>query len=216
MSELFIKIYSQNGKETNDRVELNKKIFSAPYLPGLIHQEIRTYLLNSRSASPLLKDRSTVHGTGKKLYRQKGRGAARHSNMRAPQIRGGAVMKKPRREWDLKINVKMKRGALRSILSKRLEESRIIGIDVVNPEAFTKTKDLMNFFLRSAENNIDTRSSLLVRDIDEVFLYQAARNLDKVSVRDYRYLNTYSVMKATTLVFSKKAIEAFNQSYLGL
>jgi large subunit ribosomal protein L4 len=205
---ITIELSSSSGEKAGE-IGLNSVAFGQQYRPELIQQVVRVYLLNKRSAAPLLKDRSTVHGTGKKLYRQKHRGAARHSNMRSPQIIGGAVMHKPRRFWNLKINAKMKLGSLYSILSQRLKEERVMVFDLDDKIELGKSKEVERV-LSSVLKEKRRESALLIRDAEEFALYKSARNLEKLEIRDTRYLNTYAVMRARNLLFTKKAIERLN------
>ena len=127
-----VKVYNQSGKEVST-VKLPEAVFAAPWNADLVHQVVTSMLLNARGSIAHAKDRSEVSGGGKKPWRQKGTGRARHGSSRSPIWVGGGVTHGPRKEksYAKKINRKMKIKALFTILSQKLKDGEILFVDSI-------------------------------------------------------------------------------------
>ena len=135
------KVYSKEGKETGS-VTLPEAVFGAEWNPNLVHEVVVGMQANAREGNSHTKDRSEVRGGGRKPWRQKGTGRARHGSRRSPIWTGGGVTFGPRNEKDysVKINKKVKAKALASVLSKKLADEEVIFVDSLAMET-PKTKD---------------------------------------------------------------------------
>ena len=135
------KVYNQKG-EVAGSVKLPEKVFGAPWRADLVHQVVEGMRANKRAATAYAKDRSEVSGTGKKPWRQKGTGRARHGSRRSPIWVGGGVAHGPTKEKSYKktLSKKMRREALYSVLSKKLADGEILFVDSLTPNQI-KTKE---------------------------------------------------------------------------
>ena len=135
------KVFTKEGKASGD-VTLPESVFAAAWNPDLVHEVVVGMQANAREGNAHTKDRSEVRGGGKKPWRQKGTGRARHGSRRSPIWTGGGVTFGPRNEKDysVKINKKVRAKALASVLSKKLTDEEVLFVDSLSMEA-PKTKD---------------------------------------------------------------------------
>ena len=200
------KVYNTEGKETG-KVVLPESIFGLPWNDDLVHQVVVSSQSNKRSPIAHTKDRSDVRGGGKKPWRQKGTGNARHGSSRSPIWRGGGITFGPRNEKDYskKINKKMKAKALFVALSKKLKDNEIIFVDSIlfaEPKSkkakevisnlskitgfdtlATKRKNTALFALGNKDKNTEKSFQNFGNiSVDE------ARNLDPLEILTYKYL----------------------------
>lgn len=199
IAEVFNKEHKKIGV-----VDVSQKVFGAKWNPALVHQVVVSYAANERNTIAHTKDRSEVRGGGKKPWRQKHTGRARHGSSRSPIWVGGGVTFGPRKERDFskKINKKMKRAALYSILSKKLSDNEVFIVDDLKFEN-NKTKSialfLKNFFARKS-------SVLIIPDEKNKGVSLAARNIPKVNVIKSTTLNAHICANYKLLIFEKGAI----------
>jgi large subunit ribosomal protein L4 len=160
------------GKKSAGKVKLSDSIFGADYNEALIHQVVTAYMAGSRAGTKAQKTRSEVRGGGKKPWRQKGLGRARAGTIRSPIWRGGGVTfaAKPR-DFSQKVNKKMYRGAMRSILSELARQERLILIDDFVLED-AKTKSFVEKF-----NELKLKEALIITNEISENLYLASRNV---------------------------------------
>ena len=147
------KVFSKDGKETV-KVTLPEAVFGATWNPDLVHEVVIGMQANAREGNAHTKDRSEVRGGGKKPWKQKGTGRARHGSRRSPIWTGGGVTFGPRSEKDysVKINKKVRAKALASVLSKKLADAEVIFVDSLAMEA-PKTKDAKSVFAAIANGS---------------------------------------------------------------
>lgn len=214
-----VKLYNQEGKEAG-ALELSEKIFNFPWKPQLVHEAMRTSRQNQRKNSAHTKDRSEVSGGGRKPWRQKGTGRARHGSIRSPIWIGGGVSHGPRGErmYSLKINKKARREALFSILSQKLRENEVLFLDNLKiDEAKTKkgSKLLKNISKISGFEKVDPKASTLVilGQKDRTAL-RALRNIPNVTVSEARNLNPILLLTHKFLVLPQEAGRILEETFL--
>lgn len=167
-----------------------------------VHDTVVAYMAAQRSGTASTKTMGDVHGTGKKPWRQKGTGMARAGSFASPLWRGGGVTFGPKpRDFSKKVNIKVKRLALRKALSSRLQAGDILVISDIKVDA-PKTKTVLGIL---SSLKLDGKSALFVTDANDTNLYLSARNIPKVEVTTSELLNTYQVLRPAKLVFTKTA-----------
>ena len=202
-----VKIYNMKGQETGS-MELSD-IFAIEYNEPLIHQAVVTRLANERQGTKSTLTRSEVRGGGKKPYRQKGTGSARQGSTRAPQwIKGGVVFAPKSRDFSKKMNVRAKRIALLSALSKKVVDNQFIVIDKLEVEN-GKTKEMVAF-LKAFELD---KTVLMVMSNNDVKVIRAAANIPTLATMPVEQLNTYDVVKNAVVVMAKDAVESIEKFY---
>ena len=183
-------------------MEVADKVFAADYNEPLVHQVITSYLSSGRSAFKSLKNRSAVRGGGKKPWRQKGLGRARAGTIRSPLWRGGGVtFTNNQRNYVKKVNRKMYRGAMRSILSELVRQERLLCIDQLNVSA-AKTKAAIELL---AELGLD--EVLIITNSVSEELHLATRNLARVAVINTHEIDPYSLVGFNRVLITKPALE---------
>ena len=191
------------GKKRAGRVKVADEVFGAEYNEPLVHQVITSYLSTGRSAFKSLKNRAAVRGGGKKPWRQKGLGRARAGTIRSPIWRGGGVtFANNQRNFAKKVNRKMYRGALRSILSELVRQERLLCIDQLNVSA-AKTKAAVELL---AELGLD--EVLIITDSISEELHLATRNLARVAVMETHEMDPYSLVGFDRVLITRPALEA--------
>jgi large subunit ribosomal protein L4 len=187
-------------------VQVSDAVFGAEYKPGLIHQVVTAYLAGARAGTKAQKNRSAVSGGGAKPYRQKGTGRARAGTTRSPLWRsGGVTFAASPRDYSQKVNRKMYRGAVRSILSELARQERL----VVLPDwslAAPKTKEVA---LRLRELGVD--DALILVDSYEDPLFLAARNLPNVEVMTAGGVDPVSMIAFAHLIVTEAALRRLEE-----
>lgn len=188
--------------EVIDKIELPDEIFAKPINKHLLWHYVRVYLAHQRQGNASTKTRAEVSGSGKKLWRQKGTGRARIGSIRSPLWRHGGTVHGPKpRKYDLKINKKEKKEALRMAFSQKVKENNLIIIDSMKLEN-PKTKELIIKL-----SNFNLEKSILLVDVDSnKELKLASRNLKKINCLFINSINAYEVLKHKNLIISKDAI----------
>lgn len=182
-------------------LELNDAVFNTDVREYLIHEAVKTQLANRRAGTVAVKNRSSVSGGGKKPYKQKGTGQARQGCIRAPHYVGGGVAFGPQpKEYDLKMNKKARKAAMRSTLSMLFKESRLTVLNALELDGIS-TK-------RFAEvlNRFDVSKTLLVIDGANQNLELSARNVKSVKVLKSEGLNIYDMMKYQNIIFTEASV----------
>lgn len=185
-------------------IALDESIFGAKVSVPLMHQAVLAQLAAARAGTHKTKTRAEVRGGGAKPWRQKGTGRARHGSTREPQWKGGGVAFGPvPRDYSQSMPKKMKASALRSALSQRVKENKLV---VVDPPAAAKprTKDALAAL---AAWGVDDKV-LLVLTNDERDVAFSFRNLPDIHILAENQLNVYDVMNADTLLLSRSALDA--------
>lgn len=189
------------GNKTTDKVTVSETVFGCEYNEDLIHQVVVSYQANGRQNTKGLKNRSAVSGGGSKPWRQKGTGRARAGTSRGPLWRTGGVTFDQPKQFNLKVNKKMYRGAMRSILSTLVKQDRLIAVSELSV-ASPKTKELV-----AKLKQLDLEKVLIVSDKVDENLYLSARNLSNVSVVDVDAVDPVSLVGFEKVLFTVPAVK---------
>ena len=201
--QLTAELFTADGKQTGD-VELNPDIFGIEPNPDVMHQVVTAQLAAARAGTHSTKTRSEVRGGGKKPWRQKGLGRARHGSIRSPQWIGGGVAHGPKpRDYSQRTPKKMKRLALRSALSARAAEGQIKVVEDFDVWDVPKTKNATALL----EAMGVTGKVLLLAEDHERTAIKSFRNIDGVIASNLGQANTYDVLWAETVIMSKGTLD---------
>jgi large subunit ribosomal protein L4 len=189
-------------------VTVSDKVFAAKFNEPLIHQAVTTYLTGGRLGSKAQKTRSQVSGGGKKPWRQKGTGRARAGTSRSPLWRGGGITfaAKPR-DYTQKLNKKMYRGAVCSIISELIRQERLIVVEQFSISA-PKTRELL-----AQLKTLNLQDVLIVTDKNDDNLYLAARNLYRVAVCEASVVDPVSLVGAEKLLVTVPALKQLEERF---
>jgi large subunit ribosomal protein L4 len=201
------KLFDKTGKESGT-IELGKGIFNQPVNQSLLWEAVNALLDNRRKGNASAKTKAEVRGGGKKPWRQKGIGWARHGSIRSPLWRGGGVTFGPKsRDYETKIPKKKKIGALLSSLSVKAQENKILVIEELSLDA-PKTK---NFVQILKDMDIDKARTLVAVDTMQNNILMASRNVPNVNLKKANDINCYDVLSADYLLITKKGLEKLEQ-----
>ena len=203
-----IEIKDASGKKAGD-AELSASVFGIEPNVPVMHQVVRAQRASWRAGTSNTLTRGQVRGGGRKIYRQKGTGNARHHGNRAPQIRHGGVVFAPKpRDYVINVPRKVRRLAFKSALTSKLMGGDIIVVDAINlPEAKTKlmAKVLGNFDLKGW-------TMLVLPGRDET-LVRASGNIEKLQTSYVNTLNVYDILKAGKIILTKDALKGVEEVY---
>jgi len=206
-----IDVYSQQGEKMGTTL-LPKEIFDLQVNSDLIYQVAVSLMANQRRTIAHTKDRSEVRGGGRKPWRQKGTGRARHGSRRSPLWKGGGVTFGPtkNRIFKKKINKKMKRKALLMVLSAKVKNNLLILLDKIKLEK-AKTKGIIEIFRKLP---CKEKSSIVALPAMDKNIILAARNVPKVKVVQARDLNALDLLSFEYLIMPKEAIKIMKETFL--
>ena len=201
-------LYNMEGKAIGE-VELSDEIFAAPINETAMHLMVRSYLAAQRQGTQSALTRGEVRGGGRKIYRQKGTGNARHHGNRAPQFKHGGVVFAPKpRDYDLAVNKKVRRLAFKSAMTSKLNAGEIIVVDKLElKEAKTK---LMAETLKKLQAE---KKALVILPEREESIIRATANLPQAKVSYVNTLNVYDILNADKLVMTVAAKESVEEVY---
>ena len=202
-----VAVFNMEGKEVGT-LDLSDAVFGVEVNEHLVHMAVVWQLANKRQGTQKAKTRSEVSGGGRKPWRQKGTGHARQGSTRAPQWTGGGVVFAPvPRDYSFKLNKKEKRAALKSALTSRVQENKLIVVDELKFDEI-KTK---NF--KQVMDNLKVVKGLVVINENDKNVVMSAKNLAKVNTTLTSTLNVYDIMKAGTVVLTKDAVKTIEEVY---
>ena len=202
-----VKVYDIEGKEV-ETLELNDSVFGVEINEHLMHLAVVGQLANSRQGTQSAKTRSEVSGGGRKPWRQKGTGHARQGSTRSPQWAGGGVVFAPvPRDYSFKLNKKEKRAALKSALTSKVQDKKLIVVDELKFDEI-KTKSFANVM-----KNLNVTKGLVVLAENDANVVLSAKNIPTVQTTLTNTLNVYDVMKAGTVVLTKDAVAKMEEVY---
>ncbi|MDD3220847.1 MAG: 50S ribosomal protein L4 [Clostridia bacterium] len=201
-----VSVYNIEGNQVGE-IELNDAVFGVEVNEHLLHMAVVNHLAAKRQGTQSAKTRSEVRGGGKKPWRQKGTGHARQGSTRAPQWTGGGVVFAPKpRDYSFKLNKKERRIALKSALSSRVADNKIIVLDAFNMDEI-KTK---NF--KAVMDALKVSKALVVVD-DNKNVILSARNIPEVKTASTNTINVYDILKYDTLVLTQDAVATIQEVY---
>ena len=202
-----VSVYNMEGKEVG-KIDLNDAVFGVEVNEHLVHMAVVQQLANNRQGTQKAKTRSEVSGGGRKPWRQKGTGHARQGSTRAPQWTGGGVVFAPvPRDYSFKMNRKEKRLALKSALTSRVQENKLIVVDELKFDEI-KTK---NF--KTVMDNLKVNKALVVLGEEDKNVVMSAKNIPTVQTTLTSTINVYDIMKAGTVVLTKDAVAKIEEVY---
>lgn len=194
------------GKKTTEKVSLSDDIFAQDFNEPLIHQVVTATLAGRRAGTSAQKTRSEVRGGGKKPWRQKGTGRARAGTIRSPLWRGGGVtFASKTRDYSQKINKKMYRAAIKSILSELIRQDRMVILAELAIDE-PKTKKMLALL-----KQLDLNKVLFITDEVTENLYLSARNIPNIEVRDVQGIDPVSLIKFDKVVFTVPALKQIEE-----
>ena len=200
-----LSILNQAGKETGKKVALNDAIFAIEPNDHAIYLDVKQFLANNRQGTAKAKQRSENAHSTRKLGRQKGGGGARPGDLKSPvRVGGGTIFGPVPRDYDFKLNKKVKRLARRAALSLRASQNEIIVLDNLTFEA-PKTKALIEVL---GNLKVADKKALIVLAQNDNNVFRSSTNLKKANVITAGELNTYSIMNANTVIFTEGALAA--------
>ena len=201
-------LYNMEGK-TIGEIELSDEIFAAPINESAMHLMVRSYLAAQRQGTQSALTRGEVRGGGRKIYRQKGTGNARHHGNRAPQFKHGGVVFAPKpRDYDLAVNKKVRRLAFKSAMTTKLNAGEIVVVDKLELKD-AKTK-LMAETLKKLQAE---KKALVILPEREESIIRATANLPQAKVSYVNTLNVYDILNAGKVVLTKAAKESVEEVY---
>jgi len=200
-------LVDMKGKSAGD-LDLSADVFDVPFNEGLVHQIYCGLMANKRRGTHHTKTRSEVRGGGRKPYRQKGTGMARHGSKVSPIFRGGGITFGPRpRSYNQGLPKKMRHGALRCALSQRLRDKAVTGVSELELSEF-KTKAMLEFF---EAIKVETKKTLLVLGSPNQFVEKSVSNIPALNIAYADSLNLLDILKHDRVVATKEALEKIQE-----
>ncbi|WP_462317520.1 50S ribosomal protein L4 [Marinilabilia sp.] len=205
-----LNVVNIQGQETGRKVQLPDSVFGIEPNDHAIYLDVKQYLANNRQGTHKSKERAEIAGSTKKIKKQKGTGTARAGSLKSPVFRGGGRVFGPRpRNYSFKLNKKLKQLARKSALAYKAQNNAIVVVEDFKLEA-PKTKEFVN--IRKSLNVDGKRSLVVLKDVDRNIVL-SSRNVPKSEVATLSGLNTYSIMKAQSLVLAESSVEEIAQLF---
>ncbi|MFP4697124.1 MAG: 50S ribosomal protein L4 [Eubacteriales bacterium] len=202
-----VSVYNMEGKQVGE-IELNDAVFGVEVNEHLMHLSVVQQLANKRQGTQSAKTRAEVRGGGRKPWRQKGTGRARQGSIRSPQWTGGGVVFAPKpRDYSFKLNKKAKRVALRSALTSKVQEQKLIVIDELNLDEI-KTKKM-----KAVLDSLKVNKALVVLNEKDNNVTLSARNIPNVKTVLTNSINVYDILKYDTFILTKDAVGTIEEVY---
>ena len=205
-----ISVLNKEGKETGRKVVLNDEIFGIEPSDHAIYLDVKQYMANQRQGTSKSKERAEIAGSTRKIKKQKGTGGARAGSIKSPLFRGGGTIFGPRpRNYEFKLNKKVKQLARKSGLTYKAAENSILILEDFNLDA-PKTREIVA--LRT-NLQIADKKSLFVLPVENNSIYLSSRNLKDVSVVTVSELNTYEILNAKTIVILEGSVNKIEEAF---
>ena len=202
-----VSVYNMEGNEVG-KMDLSDSVFGVEVNEHLVHMAVIQQLADNRQGTQKAKTRSEVSGGGRKPWRQKGTGHARQGSIRAPQWKGGGVVFAPvPRDYSFKMNRKEKQVALRSALTSRLQDQKLMILDTISFDD-VKTKQVVKMM-----DNLKLSKALIVMPEADKNVVLSARNIPDVKTTQVGKLNVYDILNNGTVVITKDAAQKIEEVY---
>ncbi|MDD6734493.1 MAG: 50S ribosomal protein L4 [Lachnospiraceae bacterium] len=202
-----VSVYNMEGKEVG-KIDLNDAVFGVEVNEHLVHMAVVQHLANKRQGTQKAKTRAEVSGGGRKPWRQKGTGHARQGSTRSPQwTHGGVVFAPTPRDYSFKLNKKEKRAALKSALTSKVQDGKVMVLDELKLDEI-KTKKFAAIL-----TNLNAKKALVVIEGNDKNVVLSARNIPDSTTIAADAINVYDVMKAGTVVLTKDAVSKIEEVY---
>jgi len=200
-------VFNKEGKKVAD-MELNETVFATEVNEYALHQVVVALLANKRQGTQSAKTRSEVRGGGIKPWRQKGTGRARQGSIRSPQwIKGGIVFAPKPRDYRMAVPKSMRKVAMKSALTSKVQDDQMIVLDELNFEA-PKTKNVVELL-----KALEVKKALIVTAESNEAVYKSARNIEGVNVIPANNINVYDLLKFEKLIITKDAVSKIEEVY---
>ncbi|MBC5630877.1 50S ribosomal protein L4 [Clostridium sp. NSJ-6] len=200
-------LFNKEAKQVGD-IQLNDKVFAVEVNEAAMHQVVVALLANKRQGTQSAKTRAEVRGGGIKPWRQKGTGRARQGSIRAPQwIKGGVVFAPKPRDYRMSIPKSMKRVAMVSALTSKVQNNEMVVLESLDFEA-PKTKQVVNML-----KAFEAKKTLIITAESNENVYKSARNIEGVAVLPVNNINVYDLLKYPTVMVTKDAVTKIEEVY---
>lgn len=203
-----VNVYNQLGEVVGD-IELNEAIFGIEVNEHVVYEVVKNHLANRRQGTQSAKTRAEVRGGGRKPWRQRGTGRARQGSIRAPQWKGGGVVFAPKpRSYRYSVPKKVRRLAMKSVLSSKVLEGELRILDALTIDAFStkKAKEILKNL------SLETKTMIVLPEGNDMIVKSFA-NLPKVETVVVDYMNVYDLMRFDNLVIVKDALSKIEEVY---
>ena len=202
-----VSVYDIKGKEV-EKIDLSDAVFGVEVNEHLMHMAVVAQLANKRQGTQKAKTRAEVRGGGRKPWKQKGTGHARQGSTRSPQWTGGGVVFAPTpRDYSMKLNKKEKRAALKSALTSRVENEKLLVLDQIQ---FNKIKTK---HFQEVLDNLKVSKALVVLEEGKQKVELSARNIPNVKTARSNTINVYDILKYNTVIMTKDAVRTIEEVY---
>lgn len=203
-----VNVYNMQG-EVVEQIELSENIFGVEINEHVVYEVVKNQLANKRQGTQSTKTRSEVRGGGRKPWKQKGTGRARAGSTNSPVFVGGGIAFGPKpRSYSYKVPKKVKRLALKSVLTSKVQENEIIVIDHLDFNS-PKTKDMVNLLARL---NAD-KKALIVMDEKNINVIKSSKNIPHVETALVNTINVYDILKYNSFIITKDAVRKVEEVY---
>ena len=203
----IVSVYDIKGKEV-EKIDLSDAVFGVEVNEHLMHMAVVAQLANKRQGTQKAKTRAEVRGGGRKPWKQKGTGHARQGSTRSPQWTGGGVVFAPTpRDYSMKLNKKEKRAALKSALTSRVENEKLLVLDQIQ---FNKIKTK---HFQEVLDNLKVSKALVVLEEGKQKVELSARNIPNVKTARSNTINVYDILKYNTVIMTKDAVRTIEEVY---
>ncbi len=203
-----VNVYNMLG-ELVEEMELSDAVFGVEVNEHVVYEVVKNQLANKRQGTQSAKTRAEVRGGGRKPWRQKGTGRARQGSIRSPQWKGGGVVFAPKpRDYSYSVPKKVRRLAMKSALTDKLQNNEIIVVDTMNFDA-PKTKEMVNML----SNLKADKKALIVMDEKNTNVIRSAGNIPNVATTLVNTLNVYDILKYNSFIITKEAVKKVEEVY---
>ena len=204
-----VEVLNIKGENVGE-IELNETLFAAAIAETAVYDAVKSQLANKRQGTQSAKTRAEVRGGGRKPFRQKGTGRARQGSIRAPHYTGGGIVFAPKpRDYSYKIPKKMRRKALYSVLTSKVNDNELVVLDELKLDSY-KTKEA-NEILKNI--NADNKAYVVIAENDDK-VYRSFRNIEGCNVEKANLINVYDLLRHDKLVVTKDAIAKLEEVFI--